>query len=310
MTARKGLLVYRNLHASEYKGGQPIFKGRIAVDRGSGVLEFPNPSQFGRIAREEGVAAEHVRQAFGHMKGLKKNARRRGGKVIRQGFISLADPESGERDEWVFEELPPSVDPTQAGWPADHRIMHTRGGTIREGGVGGLIDVGRALQIARAQGVSATEFKRAFGHMDSKLSVPGAKSGPRAIDYYGPRRMKLGHFDEGSGQVKGGVRKGSLVLYDKNTGAIPWAAQVIPKADRHKMGDGTEKAILIRYLGKSYDVTFDQALTGRGLRGAARKELSAAARNIPALSFLNAFSFLLPKAQARRLYHEAGARKA
>jgi hypothetical protein len=115
--------------------------------------------------------------------------------------------------------------------------------------------------------------------------------------------MGLGHFDPSSGQVKGGVRKGSLILFDKRSGRTPWAAQVIPSESRQG-----HKSILIRFHGKSHDLTFEQAFAGVGLRGGARKELSAAARNIPAIAFLNAFSFLLPKAEARRLYHEAGAR--
>ena len=313
MTARKGLLVYKNLRAEEYKGGQPVFKGRIAVDRGSGVLEFPKPSQFGRIAKEEGVKAEHVKRAFGHMKGLKANPGRGGAlrkaRKIRKGFVSIAD-EDGHQDDWVFQAVPPGIDPAEIipGSRPDAIIMVTRGGTWDSGdGVGAhLVDIGRAMKQARAQGITASEFQRAFGHI-KKLAAPGLKPPSTVVNYYGPRRMKLGHFDASSGQVKGGVRKGSLVLFDKQSGRTPWAAQEIAKADRHKMSDGSEKAILIRFAGKSYDLTFMQALTGVGLRGAARKELSADARNIPPLAFLNAFSFLIPKAQARALYHAAKA---
>jgi hypothetical protein len=315
MTARKGLLVYKNLRAEEYKGGQPVFKGRIAVDRGSGVLEFPKPSQFGRIAKEEGVKAEHVKRAFGHMRGLKANPGRGGGALrkarkIRKGFISIAD-EDGHQDDWVFQAIPPGVpsDEVIPGSRPDQVIMVTRGGAFDDGGVGAhLVDVGQAMKQARSQGITASGFQRAFGHI-KKLGTPGAKMPPSVVDYFGPRRMKLGHFDPATGEVKGGVRKGSLVLVDKRTGRTPWVAQVIAKADRHKMKDGSEKAILIRFGGgKPHDLTFMQALTGIGLRGPARKELSADARNIPPLAFLNAFAYLLPKAQARALYAEASAR--
>jgi len=312
MTARRGLLVYKNLHAEEYKGGQPVFKGRIAVDRGSGVVEFPKPAQFGRIAREEGVKPDYVRRAFGHMRGLKANGGIRpnpGPRKVRRGFVSVAD-EDGTPNDWVFQAVPPEIDPTLIlpGAKPDDIIMVTRGGTFDEGGVGSLVDLGRAMKQARRTGVTASEWKRAFGHI-KPLAAPGKRTPPTVIDYFGPRRMGLGHFDPESGQVKGGVRKGSLVLYDKRSGRTPWAAQLIAEESRKTMADGSQKAILIRYGGKSYDLTFRQALTGVGLRGPARKELSVAARNIPAIAFLNAFSFLVPKAQARALYHEAGSRK-
>jgi hypothetical protein len=301
MTVRKGLLVYKNLRAEEYKGEQRVFRGRIAVDRGSGVTEFPNPSQFGRIAKEEGIASDQVRRAFSHMRGLKANPGRGGGgthKKVRRGLLSA------DQDDWVAQELPPSADPSALGMPEDKRIMITRGGTWEDGGImAGLVDPGQLLKAARGQGFTATEVKRAFGHLKASMSAPGAKTAPRVVDHFGPRRMGLGHFDPSSGQVKGGVRKGSLILFDKRSGRTPWAAQVIPSESRQG-----HKSILIRFHGKSHDLTFEQAFAGVGLRGGARKELSAAARNIPAIAFLNAFSFLLPKAEARRLYHEAGAR--
>jgi len=291
MTVRRGFLSYKKLRAEEYKGGQPVFKGRIAVDRGSGVLEFPNPKQIERIAREEGVKIEFVRRAFGHMKGLKRNPGT--DKRVRRGMLALGR-------EWALEELPPSADPASLGARSDQRIM-----VKEDGALASLIDTGEAMKLALARGFSAKEYHRAFGHMKVVLA-PGSAA-PRTLDHYGPRRMSLGHWDPETGQVKGGVRRGSLVLYDKKSGRTPWTATlVLPPEKRAKLGDGTEKAINVRFRGSAHDLTFEQVFTGKGLRGPKRKELSIAARGIPPAAFLNAFAFLLSKTDRAALYREYG----
>lgn len=301
---RRGLIKYKGFKAEEYKGSKAVFRGRIAVTRGSGLTEFPSPSQIGRIAREEGISAADVRTAFGHMGKLKANGLMANVSVpkhkkVRRGYLSV------DQDDWVAQELPQTADPTSLGMPADKRIMLTRGGSWEDGGImAGLLDVGQAMKAARAQGFTATEVQRAFGHMKPDLAPGAKKSATSSVDYYGPRRMALGHYDENAQKVKGGVAKGSLVLYDKKTGRTPWVAQVIPEDQRQSTTTGEPKLILVRYAGTSYDLTFDQALTGTGLRGG-RRDISARARSIPALAFLNAFSFLLPKSDAAALYRAA-----
>jgi hypothetical protein len=301
LVARKGLLTYKDLRAREYKGGDQIFRGRIQVDRGTGVLEFPKPSQFGRIAREEGISNAAVTKAFGHMRGLRKNAGKLTSKRARRGRLSHGG------DAWVMQELPASIDLQAAGLPADKRIWVTTGGTWSTGGeVKQVLDHGEAMKVARAEGFTAADVKRAFGHLSGKVAAPGGRpeTGP---DYFGPKRMTLGHLDA-KGDFRGGVKRGSLVLKDKRTGGLPWLAQVIPTGDRKKTTGGTVKPILVRYGGKSYDLTWMQAFSGAGSRGAERKALSATERNIPPVAFLNAFAFLLPKSVARKLYHEYGGR--
>lgn len=72
---RKGFIRGPGITAREFTGSDPAFRGRIAVERGSGFLEFPNLSQLYRIACEESVPKAAVDAAFGHMsRGLKKNA--------------------------------------------------------------------------------------------------------------------------------------------------------------------------------------------------------------------------------------------
>lgn len=65
-TARKGSLSGPGIRAHE-----TTLDGvkRIEVDRGTGLLEFPAPDQFLRIAREEHVPKDVVAKAFGHLVG-------------------------------------------------------------------------------------------------------------------------------------------------------------------------------------------------------------------------------------------------
>jgi hypothetical protein len=66
-STRRGRLQYKRLKATQYAGTDPKLKGRIALDRQSGVLEFPDYEQFKKIAKDEKVPADLVEKAFGHL---------------------------------------------------------------------------------------------------------------------------------------------------------------------------------------------------------------------------------------------------
>jgi hypothetical protein len=186
------------------------------VQRGSGFVEFPNPQQFLRIAREEGIPKDDVDHAFGHMRGarLKPNGLRVNAKrVVRRGLLAS--------DDFRAEEYAGS-DPPFRG-----RIMLDRGSGMLE-----FPTVEQLIPIARGHGFSIGAVKQAFGHMIGSLGPEGTEpSGPTT---YGPRRMKLGHYVEGVGPAAGLVR-GQLLLYDKHTSAIPWRAFAIDEGKQAGM---------------------------------------------------------------------------
>jgi hypothetical protein len=71
-------LHWRHFHAVEYHGTEASFEGRIALDRGAGVVEFPDAHQLRGIAAQEGVPEREVDKAFGHLaershKSMRKN---------------------------------------------------------------------------------------------------------------------------------------------------------------------------------------------------------------------------------------------
>jgi hypothetical protein len=74
VTIRRGSITGPGFKATAYKGGDPAFRGRIAVERGSGMVEFPSVAQLPRILREEGIATSAAEQAFGRGR-LKANGK-------------------------------------------------------------------------------------------------------------------------------------------------------------------------------------------------------------------------------------------
>ena len=65
VTIRRGSISGPGFKATAYKGGDAAFRGRIAVERGSGMVEFPSIAQLPRILREEGISTSAAEQAFG-----------------------------------------------------------------------------------------------------------------------------------------------------------------------------------------------------------------------------------------------------
>lgn len=79
VTIRRGLISGSGFKASAYKGSDVAFRGRIAVERGSGFVEFPSVTQLPRILREEGIPTSAAEQAFGSGR-LKANGKELGPK--------------------------------------------------------------------------------------------------------------------------------------------------------------------------------------------------------------------------------------
>jgi len=286
LVVRKGYLSYGDLNARQYTGPQASFRGRIEVDRGSGMLEYPLPSQMGRIAREEGVDAKYIRQAFGHMRGLTRNAEAR---RAQRGQLWTADG-------WVAEEVPLDFDPAGLGLASDKRIGIWEGGSQSEGGaLTGFMDIGEVYVKARSLGFVGGQIQRAFGHLKKGMGV-GPKSEHRIPGHYGPRSMKLGTLNE-EGKITGGVKKGALVLYYKpsaKAAATPvWRAYEIKGAKPTKTRKGVRlppKNIAVHAGAGAKDMTWEKALT------------SAEEREIPPMAFLKAFGHLLSMPELKRYY--------
>lgn len=86
--SRKGQLCWQHVTATVIRSQDPLLKGRLRLDRGSGVIEFPTPQQFKRIARQEGVPADEVKRAFGHLmpKRKRRSSRKRRNPTRRWWF--------------------------------------------------------------------------------------------------------------------------------------------------------------------------------------------------------------------------------
>lgn len=155
----KGSIKGPGFSAEEAEG--PDGKMRVAVDRGAGMVEFPDAHQFKRIAREEGIPPDIVREAFGHMTGeapgeaggvygsrrsVKLGHLSPEGKIVSgivKGSLLVFDKASGEVFADFFE---------------SKKEGHIRTGSKQ-------VTVGSALKKARKHGVPDGAFAQAFGHM-------------------------------------------------------------------------------------------------------------------------------------------------
>lgn len=194
MTIRRGSITGPGFKAIAYKGSNPAFRGRIAVERGSGMVEFPSIAQLPRILREEGISASATEQAFGRGGRLKAN----GAAVVRQGYLKIGDTEASE----------------YAG--PEKKLA----GKIHISGPG--IDVYKSpaefARLAEKLGIDTGSVLVAFGHMiqGARLSEGGEA---RALTY-GGRSTKLGHL--GPQGFVAGTHKGSLVLIEVKSGKAVW----------------------------------------------------------------------------------------
>lgn len=228
---RRGSIRCPGFSAKEYRGGNAQFRGRIEVRRGgAGFVEYPSPSQIARIAREEGISADQVRMAFGHMRGggsLRKNAKH----VVRKGELAKGGLEAVEST---------SSEPYLAG-----RILVDRGAGMAE-----AMTFSQLARVAPEFGITAAEMDRAFGHMRGVDPVKHEPLISRPRMYGSARRIKLGHIGA-DGVIRGGVQRGQLILFDGLTNEIIWGLEDMPDSKT------TRK---IRNIKTSRAVTFETAM--------------------------------------------------
>jgi len=268
----------------------PTFKGRIRLDRGAGVLEFPNPEQFQRIAREEGVPPEQVERAFGHLmpkKKLKRNTRRR--RIVRRDLLAADRTLKGDHIDFTAS--------TYNVEPADVERLGFRQGVLLD--IGGKVSFLSAEDAMRRsyRWFSKADFKKAFGHLMGGGLLGARSPGAKIPTTYGPRTMRLGHWSsvelDSSDRPRGTgtpmsdrIVEGQLILFHKPKGQVVWQAFYDPSAD-------PDKPILVKYGART------QALPwGKAFSSAMRD------RNIPALAFIEAFGFLLRKKERSELIAE------
>lgn len=322
---RKGHLSYRHVRAKEYKGRDEVFKGRIMLDRQNGVMEFPDPEQFQRIARQEKVPKAEVDKAFGHLmpqkskrrtSRRKKKSKRRTSKKKRksrrrtsrrQGFFSqlFSNPvrrKSIRRDRVI-------VPKTRDGEPVELRALTAmvpdqqagsfgaaRGILTTAAGETVLLRYEDAFAIL-GRWLTRKEFDKAFGHLRTGKVLGKTQERRGVPDYYGPRSMRLGHRDPaGEGPARPGIVRGQLVLYHKPTGQIVWQAYDDEVEFPHK-------PIWIWYGASKIHVDFPKAMAGAKIGSGDRARMVGAVdRNIPPMAMLQAFDHLLTPQQKSEAY--------
>lgn len=317
---RKGKLNHRHVHATEYKGRDPMFKGRIAVDRAGGILEFPDYEQFERMARQEKIPKAMVDKAFGHLKPPKSKKRRtsrkrkqsRRAKTKRRtsrrkgGFLDMLFPNARRRSiqrDAVF--VPHTIDGEdvplravtaavpgrqQGAFGSDRGIMATAAGQTV------LLPYEQAFVVLE-RWMSRRDFAKAFGHL-REAGALGMTERRRPIPtHYGPRSMRLGHRPEvGVGPAAGGIVKGQLVMFHKPTGSIVWQAY-------DDSANYPDKPIWIWFGAHKVHVDFPKAMSGARVgRGETRELVGAVDRGIPPMAMLSAFDYLLTPSQRRDAY--------
>lgn len=305
-TTRRGRLSYRHVQATEYKGDDPLFRGRIVVDRGGGIIEFPDPNQFQKIARQEKVPPDEVDKAFGHLlpgsrrgrrtsrKGrqtsrVRRNAAKGRRKQIARDRVFIPTTLDGEDNP--LRAVTYLVPAAQVGaFGADRGILATAG------------DQTVALRYDQAFAIldrwmTKKEFSRAFGHL-RPAGVLGKTEQRRPIPtHFGPRSMRLGHREPaGEGPARPGIVKGQLVLYHKPTGSIVWQMY----DDEVAFPD---KPLWIWYGAHKVHVDFPKAMSGAKVGSGERAHMVGAVdRGIPPMAMLQAFDHLLRPEQRSEAY--------
>lgn len=310
-SARKGSLTYKGVRARTVKEKDPQLRGRIAVTRGTGVVEFPDAEQFDRIAKQEKIPRELVDKAFGHMRrpkpkrrtSRKKRSRKNQPSALARllGLTPNAKKKSVRRDT-VF------VPTTRDGEPLTlsartvlipeaevPRFGADRGVYMDMGGQVLVAPYSQAIRIAE-RWLTKKEFFKAFGHLKGS-GVLGKTPKGRIPTAYGPRSMKLGHRNPaGEGPPLPGIVKGQLVLYHRPTGSIVWQAY----DDEANFPD---KPVWIWFGGKKKHVDFPKAMEGAKVGSGDRAEyVGAVDRGIPPMAMLTAFDYLLKPEQRAAAY--------
>jgi hypothetical protein len=195
VTIRRGSITAPGFKATAYRGGNAAFRGRIAVERGSGMVEFPSVAQLPRILREEGIASSAAEKAFGRGR-LRANGG--GGVVVRQGYLKVGDTEASE---YVGSEK------RLAG------KIHITGP-----GIDTYKSPAEFARIAEKLGVDTNDVLQAFRHLIQTAKLSEATDEGKLT--FALRRMKLAHI--GPQGIAPGTKRGSLVLFDTRTGTPVW----------------------------------------------------------------------------------------
>lgn len=156
----KGRIKGPRFSAEEADG--PDGKRRIAVDRGTGMIEFPDIEQFQRIARESKIPAQAVVAAFGHM--MEAKAGRSGStgvfgsrRSVKLGHLSKDKivPGVSKGSLLLYDNLTGEVF-------ADF-FEGTKEGMIRSGSR--QLSWSSAAKKSSQFGIPSQAFMQAFGHM-------------------------------------------------------------------------------------------------------------------------------------------------
>lgn len=195
VTIRRGSISAPGFKATAYRGSEPAFRGRIAVERGSGMVEFPSVKQLGRLLREEGIPSSAAEQAFGSGR-MRANG---GDEVVREGYLRIGDTEASEYA---------GPEKKLAG------KIHVSGPNV---------DAFKTPQefarLAEKIGISSEAVLAAFGHLIQRAKI--SEAGPARAITYGGRNTRLGHVTA-KGTLAAGTAKGSLVLIEKKTNSPVW----------------------------------------------------------------------------------------
>lgn len=314
---RTGHLHWQHVRATEVSGQDPVLRGRIAVDRGGGIVEFPTPQQFLRLAQQEKVPRDEVYTAFGHLlpRPQRRTSRHRRTKSVRTSrrplfslrpFFSLRPnakkhirrddvfvPTKRSGEEVTLAARTVLIPEAEVGrFGSDHGVYMDMGGRVR------IEPYANAMRLAQPW-LTKHEFRKAFGHLRGKGVVGKTPVRRKIPEHYGPRSMRLGHRKvPGEGPVEPGVVKGQLILFHKPSGSIMWQAY----DDEATYPD---KPIWIWFGASKGHFDFAEAMQGARVgkgTGERRKSVGALDIGIPPMAMLAAFDYLLPPEVRRQAY--------
>jgi hypothetical protein len=289
-TVGRGTLSYKTLKAKRYTGQAPQLKGRIQVRRGTGLTEYPDRTQFDRIAREEGIRGEDVDRAFGPLPGKPKRTSRDPGsakgtrrvsrnarykqRTVRRGFVFAPETRDGDPIDMVAR-VTSVRDPERFGAAQGVQVD-----------IQGQVQVLTPIEAARAMSpwISKQEFDAAFGHLQHK-SVLGPKPQQRPLPRtHQARSMRIGHrMPPGEGPPQPGIVQGQLVLFHRPSGSIVWEMY-------EDSITNPDKPFLIRHGNHEGHFGFAKAMQGGQVgHGKSRIQVGVIDMGIKPMTMLRAF---------------------
>ena len=156
----KGRIKGPRFSAEEADG--PDGKRRIAVDRGTGMIEFPDIGQFERIARESKIPKQAVIAAFGHMMTEKGGRAASAGVYGSRRSIKLGHLTNDKIVAGVAKGSLLLYDNLSGEVYADF-FEGSKEGMIRSGSR--QLSWGSAAKKSAQFGIPPQAFMQAFGHM-------------------------------------------------------------------------------------------------------------------------------------------------